>query len=404
MFSDSLDHAIQLAAKIGSLPVLPSGEFAELLAKASQCPLGDDEIVDLINGTRSKENGEIVLDYAAAYRRPHDREVLLLPPLYLSSICENVCHYCNFRKQGKRLDLGEFEREFSCLLDLGFRSIELVSSQDPKLFCKRGDYSLTDQHFQIDSFLSYVEIASRLLGERGGGMLTTNIPPLDVESMRRMHAGGVDCSLVWQETFNSRQYARIHSKKDPKFNQRFRLDSMENALAAGVPHLAGAFLKGLYDWRQEEVVLYLYDRHLKSANRRGLSIIGTPRIKGDYTASAEIRCYQVSDRDYELNIALDRILFDGILWLQTRESLDFNRNLIRRFGGGIILTLLCSTAPGGYALPTRAKAQFPVFSENLQESVRLLEADGFSVRFDWDGRVLSTFQRSMSERGTPDDG
>ena len=107
----------------------------------------------------------------------------------------------------------------------------------------------------------------------------------------------------------------------------------------------------------------------------------------------------MTDREYEVNIALDRILFDGILWLQTRESFDFNRRLIRRFGGGVILTLACSTAPGGYAAPAVAPAQFPVFNEKLSESVALLEAEGLAVHYAWDESVLAAFQRAPAGMG-----
>jgi 2-iminoacetate synthase len=398
MFSSDFEKSVQIAERVGSFPPLPASEFTQLLDKASLYPLSDSELIDLINATRSDANCEIVLEYASAYRRPHDRELLLLPPLYFSSICENACRYCNFKKDGERLDLSEFEREFSFLVGLGFRSIELVSSQDPEIYLKADGFSLDNQNFYINNLLPYIRLASRLLNENGGGMLTTNIPPLDIESIKVLLENGLDCFLVWQETFNPDQYRRLHSLEGPKSRQRFRLDSMENSVTAGIKHLAGAFLKGLYDWRKEEVLMYLFDRYLKTKNGRGFSIIGSPRVKGDFAESPLIRAYNVTNREYEVNIALDRILFDGILWLQTRESFDFNRSLIRRFGGGVILTLVSSTAPGGYAASTGANSQFPVFKQDMLDSVALLEADGFAVRYAWDEADLSAFQRKHEEK------
>jgi len=400
MFSTKLEKLVRDTERVGISPPLPAKEFARLLDKAARLPLEEAEIIDLVNSTRSDANCDIVLDYASSYRRPHDREVLLLPPLYFSSICENACQYCNFRHDGRRLDLSEFEREFSFLFDLGFRSIELVSSQDPQIYLKADGFSLDNQHFHTNSLLPYIQFASQSLKKNGGGMLTTNIPPLDVESLRSLRENGLDCFLVWQETFNPGQYRNLHAREGPKSRQRFRLDSMENSIAAGIKHLAGAFLKGLYDWRKEEVLMYLFDRYLKTKNDRGFSIIGSPRVKGSFAKSPLIRPYRVSDREYEVNIALDRILFDGILWLQTRESFDFNRRLIRRFGGGVILTLVSSTAPGGYAKPAGADAQFPVFKQDMLDSVRQLEADGFAVRFAWNEAVLSAFQRTAVCSGT----
>jgi 2-iminoacetate synthase len=397
MFSDVLERSVQLAEQVGQSPPLAGAAFASLLEQAARRPLAANELVELINGTRRDENCDLVLEYATAYRRPHDREVLLLPPLYFSSICENACRYCGFKADGQRLDLAAFAREFRHLADLGFRSIELVSSQDPQIYRKCDGFSLDDQRFSVEPFLPYLQAAAGILRERGGGMLTTNIPPLDVDSLRLLRQNGLDCFLVWQETFHPRQYAALHAHGGPKGHQGFRLDSMAHAVAAGIPHLAGAFLKGLYDWRKEEVLLYLFDQHLKTQNGRGLSIIGSPRMKGRFAASPLIAPYRVSDRDYEVNIALDRILFDGILWLQTRESFAFNRRLLRRYGGGVILTVMSSTAPGGYATAASTKAQFPVHKQDLLVSVAQLESDGLSVRLAWDGTTLSDFQRRRAD-------
>jgi 2-iminoacetate synthase len=399
MFSSDLKKSVQIAECVGTFPPLSANEFSRLLDKASRYPLSDDELVELINATRSDNNCEIALEFASTYRRPHDRELLLLPPLYFSSICENACSYCNFNKDGERLDLSNFEREFSFLVNLGFRSIELVSSQDPEIYLKADEFSPDNQRFFTNYLLPYIRVASLLLNDNGGGMLTTNIPPLDIESLKVLRDNGLDCFLVWQETFNPDQYRRLHARKGPKTNQSFRLDSMEKSIAAGIKHLAGAFLKGLYDWRKEEVHMYLFDRYLKTKNGRGFSIIGSPRVKGSFAESPLISSYSVTDREYEVNIALDRVLFDGILWLQTREPFDFNRKLIRRFGGGVILTLMSSTAPGGYAAPANAGSQFPVFKQDMLESVALLEKDGFAVHYAWDKADLSAFQRKREEKG-----
>jgi 2-iminoacetate synthase len=287
-------------------------------------------------------------------------------------------------------------REVEALLAMGYRSIELVSSQDPELYVHSDSFDLGDQRFRLDGAARYFEILRDALAGRGGGMITSNIPPVDTDSFRRLRQAGLDCYLVWLETFDPAQYRRLHSTKGPKGNQAFRLDSFERARDAGIEHVAGGFLKGLAPWYHEEVVLYLFDRYLKQRFGRGFSVIGTPRVKGRFLRSGAIRQYTMSDGEYETNIALDRLLFDGILWLQTRESFEMNRHLIETFGGGVILTLTSSTAPGGYATEVEASPQFPVFKQELEDSVRLLEAGGFRVRFDWGCRDLEACQRRVA--------
>jgi 2-iminoacetate synthase ThiH len=395
MFNDVLGQTLTHVRHIQAENALDRNELCELLQKAGNGQrLEPEELISVLSSSYEPKLRRVILDFSARLERPHDTEVLLLPPLYFSSICENSCLYCDFSADGQRLPLDLFERELNALLEEGYRSIELVSSQDTELYVHRSPFSFEDQMFFCEGAREYFHIAACRLRENGGGMLTCNIPPLDLESLTKLKAAGLDCFLLWQECFDPTQYTRLHRNNGPKSNQAFRLNAFERALAAGIEHLAGAFLKGLYDWRKEEFVLYMFDKHLKTTYGRGFSIIGTPRLKGNFIESDLVSRYRVSDEDYELNIALDRILFDGILWLQTREHFSMNRALLQRYGGGTILTISCSTAPGGYSQPSTGRAQFPVYNRKVSDSIRLLEEDGLTVRFDWNSQTLSDFQRS----------
>ncbi len=403
MFSEHLPDILELASRIDTGPRIGPREVSALLEKAAAGDsLADGEILSLVNGISEPANAREVTELAARYPRPHDDRVLLLPPLYFSSICENTCAYCDFSTgNGVRLSPSGFQHEVETLVGLGYRSIELVSSQDPCLYVHEEPFSLADQRFQVEGAARYFEILRNTLSSNGGGMITSNIPPVDTASFRQLRGAGLDCFLAWLETFDSTQYGRLHTRRGPKGNQAFRLDSFDRAREAGVRHVAGAFLKGLFDWRKEEIVLYLLDRHLKTTWGHGFSIIGTPRVKGRFLGSSVIQESRMSDEEYELNIALDRILFDGILWLQTRESFETNRELIGRYGGGVILTLTSSTAPGGYSEPTEATAQFPVYKQDLDDAVATLARDGLNVRFDWTARDLEACQRMVGRSLPP---
>jgi 2-iminoacetate synthase len=395
-FSQKLAASVDRTTSIGARPPISAADTERLLIKATGPDgLTDDEIIELLNGLDDPANARRVTDFSRGYSRPRDREVFLLPPLYISSICENRCAYCDFSGSGGvRLSAEEFSREIDALLGMGYHSIELVSAQDPELFSRLEPFDPEDQRFELAGAVRYVEALKDRIAADGGGMITSNIPPVCTRGFGDLKAAGLDCFLVWLETFDPVQYRRLHSESGPKGNQAFRLDSFDRALEAGVEHVAGAFLKGLHDWRREEAVLYGLDRHLRQRWGRGFSIIGTPRLKGRFLGSRTIDEFRVSDDDYRLNLALDRVLFDGILWLQTRESFELNRQLIDDFGGGVILTLTCSTAPGGYAAPAGSHAQFPVHNEDSQRAAEVLAADGLTVRFAWTASDLSACQRT----------
>jgi 2-iminoacetate synthase len=397
MFVETLSKLNNQIEKVGMLKPIGRTTLQRLLEKSTRGTiLESKEIIDILNGTIDDNNRKLILDFSANYKRPHNTEILLLPPLYISSICENKCRYCNFPKsEGVRLSYSEFINEFNALIKLGYRSIELVSGQDPQLFKRANYFNMENQKFIIENTLKYFKLAKKELNSYGGGMLTSNIPPLDIESFKKLNKAGLDCYLTWLETFNHFQYKQLHFQEGPKMNQNFRLNSLEMALKAGIKHVAGAFLKGLYDWKKETVSLYLLDSYLKSKFSRGFSIIGTPRLKRSLIKSKLVKQYLVNNEDFELSMALDRILFDGISWLQTRESFEFNRKLINKYGGGVILTLTCSTAPGGYYKSTSAESQFPIYKQGLSESIKKLEQDGYRIIFDWDSETLSAFQRKQ---------
>jgi len=397
-FSDELPAILAMTERIGRLKPTDTQTTARLLGKAVSAEgLEVEEAAILVSGLTEEANAECVLGFAQDLRRPHDDQVLLLPPLYFSSICENHCAYCDFSTSGGvRLSHEEFATEVDELIDLGYRSIELVSSQDPELYVRLNGGDPVDQRFDLSAAARYFEILQQRLHEAGDGMIISNIPPVCSEGFGRLREAGLDCFLAWLETFEPEQYLRLHVGEGPKSDQAFRLDSFERARQAGIEHIAGAYLKGLFDWRQEEVVLYALDRRLRERWGRGFSIIGTPRLKGRFADSRLIRPHRMSDAEYELNVALDRILFDGVQWLQTRESFDMNRRLVSRYGGGVILTLTCSTAPGGYTKSADADPQFPVHFQDLERSVGALAEDGLSVRFDWGRDDLEALQRNRS--------
>jgi 2-iminoacetate synthase len=385
-----------LVKEIGKQQLIAPVETERLLVKATE-PVGltDDEIIALLNGLEDPENARVVSNFSSSYSRPRDGEVFLLPPLYFSSICENKCAYCDFATGGGvRLTAQEFSQEVETLLGMGYRSIELVSSQDPELYIRQTPSEPEGQTFELTGVLRYFEILNEKIEAGGGGMITSNIPPVCTRGFEELKAAGLDCFLVWLETFDPVQYDRLHSDTGPKGDQTFRLDSFERALEAGVEHVAGGFLKGLHDWRKEEAILYFFDRHLKERWGRGFSVIGSPRVKGRFLGSMAIKDSLVSDEEYRLNIALDRVLFDGILWLQTRESFDFNRQLIKTYGGGVVLTLTSCTAPGGYSKPAETHAQFPVHSQDYLSAVSRLEEDGLTVHSAWNAADLSECQRT----------
>ncbi|MCX6707009.1 MAG: hypothetical protein NT001_02605, partial [Candidatus Woesearchaeota archaeon] len=155
----------------------------------------------------------------------------------------------------------------------------------------------------------------------------------------------------------------------------------------------GTFLKGLYDWRTEETMLCSLDRNLKDEFGKGFSIIGTPRYKGKTFRA--IASYTQSDHEYMLNVALNLLIYNGVIWLQTREPWELNKNMIDTFGGGFIFTLDCSTAPGGYAEKPKGHQQFPVHLYRPGMITSKLNEKGIELVYGWGKKELEEMQKNL---------
>ncbi|MCX6707008.1 MAG: hypothetical protein NT001_02600, partial [Candidatus Woesearchaeota archaeon] len=187
--------------------------------------LEENESIALIHASIIDDIAQNIIKTAAMLERPHKNKIFALPPLYVDSICENRCIYCNFREDGDSLSYEEFRTELKALLSKGYRSIELVFGQNPSIFRRKEPFKLRDQQFDISSVIKYFEIAKGEIDSAGGGMLTLNAPPLDKDSYKQLKKNGLDCFLLWAETFNPMQYARLHPGHTPKTEQRYRLES-----------------------------------------------------------------------------------------------------------------------------------------------------------------------------------
>ncbi len=203
----------------------------------------------------------------------YDGRVFVIVPIYVTSICEEQCLYCNFRGGNKgigverrRLTDDELEQEALYLIEQkGLRVLELVYSTDPRM--------------RVDAMCRHVEMLRRLLHRHGGGLVGISAEALEESEYRRLIDAGLCWSVLWQETYDKGRYAELHPGKTKKSNFEYRLDAYERMLAAGVEHVGVGVLSGLSDWRRDWAMLMLHEEYLQQHYGGGATILGTPRLK-----------------------------------------------------------------------------------------------------------------------------
>jgi 2-iminoacetate synthase len=297
----------------------------------------------------------------------------LFAPLYLSNECVCTCTYCGFsmglpiRRRTLRVD--EVVAEARTLASRGFRNVLLVSSEHPK---QVSPAYLAECVSEVKRVVPYValEVAAATTHDYAGWV-----------------RAGCDGIVLYQETYDAEAYATYHLG-GPKRQYRMRLDTPEQAAAAGIRHLGLGALLGLADWRFEALSLVAHARHLYRRGWRAQINISFPRINP--AAGGFVPAHPVSDAELVQLIAAVRIALPaaGIV-LSTREAPALRDRLIPL--GVTQMSAGSSTEPGGYSTPGEAGEQFHLEDTRSAEAVarRLIELGYDPVYKDWEPDLAS---------------
>ncbi len=307
--------------------------------------------------------------------------VFVIVPIYMTSICEEQCLYCNFRGGNKgvgverrRLTDDELEREALYLIEeKGHRVLELVYATDPRM--------------RVDAMCRHVERLRNLLHRHGGGLVGISAEALEESDYRRLVDAGLCWSVLWQETYDKARYAELHPGKTKKANFEYRLDAYERMLAAGVEHVGVGVLSGLSDWRRDWAMLMLHEEYLLKHYGGGATILGTPRLKLAPGAVLQDSPYMLTRQEFLVTVALHNMFSPSTAaFVSTREDWDVCVELAR--GGGCLFTLNCSTTPGGYSLHHEG-CQFTAHSYDAPVYSAQLKSVGLTPVFNWRAGDLS---------------
>jgi 2-iminoacetate synthase len=307
--------------------------------------------------------------------------VFVIVPIYVTSICEEQCLYCNFRGGNKgigverrRLTDDELEREVLYLIEeKRLRVLELVYSTDPRM--------------RIDAMCRHVELLRRVLDQHGGGLVGISAEAFDESDYRRLIDAGLCWSVLWQETYDKSRYAVLHPGKTKKANFEYRLDAYERMLAAGVEHVGVGVLSGLSDWRRDWATLMLHEEYLQQHYGGGATILGSPRLKLAPGALLQESPFTPTRQQFLVTVALHNMFSPRTAaFVSTREDWDLCVELAR--GGGCLFTLNCSTTPGGYSLQ-HGGCQFTARSYDAPIYSTKLKSEGLDPVFNWRAGDLS---------------
>jgi 2-iminoacetate synthase len=256
--------------------------------------------------------------------------IRLFAPLYLSNECVNNCKYCGFSRDNPilrvTLTLDEVKQEAQALKEQGFRNVLLVAGEHPKF--------VSPAYLRDCVTTLHAEVPS----------VSLEVGPMETQDYRPLVAAGADGLVVYQETYNRKVYAEMHTA-GPKRNFDWRLETPERGYAAGFRRLGISPLYGLADWRYEAISVAAHADYLLRNCWKAQLTISLPRLRpcaGEFQPLT-----RMTDRELAQLVCALRLMFPDVgLVLSTRESPKLRDGLIPL--GITLMSAGSHTEPGGY--------------------------------------------------------
>lgn len=355
--------------------------------------LNSHNITQLLNldlPDRSKTHQRIIQNSIEVKKSHFNNIVFPIVPLYVSSICQENCKYCNFRVANKNINIlrkrltdEELKREVKFLAEKGFRVIELVYASDPLI--------------SSDDIIRHIKITKEVLFKKWGkGTVGINSKPYSTQEYSELKKEGLDFVVLWMETYDKEVYRKMHSAYAEKADYNYRYNAYERMLDVGIRNIGMGVLFGLSNFGKDINELFAHIDQLAQKYGDFNLILGIPRLKPAEGAEIKSTSHIPTDEEMETIVARYNIKYPFALpFLNTRESWDVNVNLAR--GGGVIFTFDCSTIPGGYSLGARGY-QFPTYSFPVETYATKLAENlntiGFpaKIEYDWNFEKITALK------------
>ena len=331
-------------------------DFAALLSPAAKC---------YIPSMAEKSH--------AATRKRFGKTIQLFAPCYLTNECSNVCTYCGFSYTNKIprvvLKPESIEKEALALRNLGFEHVLLLTGESTR-------------HAGVD----YLEDALKIFG-RYFSQVSLEVQPLETEDYKRLVDKNLYSVLVYQETYNTKNYSAYHPK-GKKGNFNYRLETPDRLAQAEIQKIGLGALLGLSDWRVDSFFTALHLNYLRTKYWKTRYSVSFPRLRPaegvPLTRGAGTTFTPIEDSDLVQLITAFRIFDENLeLSLSTREPWAFRDKLIHL--GITTMSAGSRTDPGGYASDIHALEQFDIDDERTPAEVsKMIRTSGLEpVWKDW---------------------
>ena len=351
--------------------------IASILKKARECRgLDHREATVLLVSDQPDFEEEMFALARDIKQRFYGNRIVMFAPLYLSNYCVNGCVYCPYHAKNKtirrrKLTQDEIRREVIALQDMGHKRLALETGEDPV-------------RNPIEYVLESIRTIYSIKHKNGAiRRVNVNIAATTVENYRRLKEAGIGTYILFQETYNRKNYEALHPT-GPKSDYAYHTEAMDRAMTGGIDDVGIGVLFGLETYRYDFIGLLMHAEHLEARFGVGPHTISVPRLcpADDIDTADFANC--VPDAVFHRIVAVLRIAvpYTGMI-VSTRESPASRAKVLElgvsQLSGG------SRTSVGGYVHEETAdenSAQFDVSDRrSLDEVVAWLLDLGYTPSF-----------------------
>ncbi len=274
---------------------------------------------------------KLVLEYSGHYRRLYSNDVGFIVPIYFNTFCQNKCKYCgmastNTSMKRDKINFNTFLEELDIVCNLGYNTIELVAGS------VKYDLNLINRMMN----------AIRIKGKSAAFCLDS----LDVNEYNEFVLEN-DTMIHFQETYDKGLYEYYHPAETKKGDYKYRVDSVERAIHAGLKKAGLGVLFGLANFKEDVLMVIDHGKYLENMYGISVKLIGIPRLKPADSLIPISGLNDVTDKEIVLSSAIYRLAFPEVeMVATTRENEEMIGDLLNH--SATYTNYCCSLIPGGY--------------------------------------------------------
>ncbi|MDE5613980.1 MAG: 2-iminoacetate synthase ThiH [Treponemataceae bacterium] len=240
--------------------------------------------------------------------------VYLFTPLYIANYCENYCVYCGFNCynhiQRMKLSMEQIEQEMKVIADSGMEEILILTGES-----------------RSQSDVSYIGEACKL-ARTYFRMVGLEIYPVNTDEYRYLHECGADYVTVFQETYDTDTYERLHLLGHKRV-WPYRFDAQERALRGGMRGVACSALLGLSDFRKDALASALHVYYLQRKYPHAELSLSCPRLR-PIINNGTINPLDVREQQLCQVLCAYRIFLPYVgITVSSRESAAFRNGIVK---------------------------------------------------------------------------